>query len=24
VNMPLIKLEPDELDSIAAFLEGLK
>jgi len=24
VNMPLIKLEPDELNSIAAFLEGLK
>jgi len=24
VNMPLIKLEPDELNSIVAFLEGLK
>jgi cytochrome c oxidase subunit II len=24
VNMPLIKLEPDELNAIAAFLEGLK
>lgn len=24
VDMPLIKLEPDELDAVAAFLEGLK
>jgi len=24
VNMPLIKLDPDELNSIAAYLEGLK
>jgi cytochrome c oxidase subunit 2 len=24
VNMPLIKLEPDELNAISAYLEGLR